>query len=258
MWIHKEERKMSRRMFLGVAGAATGVAIADRIAADVRMVTIPTLVHLMKHESTPRFAADNARVDAVSPLVPTLFKAEGANADGRSVNAVWGVARLSFALVESNETHLYTDDDIHARDNIVPGNCDPREEELVRFRALQQKFGRADFRGLQVFVWCNLTVGNGCGVSGVSDEKIAPFGPYGHTRPGAVFVDTFGLLGPGARPALLMAHEIGHFLGLQHPDKHEHVDFDSGRLMHPRFPGPKLLIPDEVQLARAEAERLMS
>jgi hypothetical protein len=239
-------------MFLGVAGAASGVAIADRIAADVRMVTIPTLVHLMKHESTPRFAADNARVDAVSPLVPTLFKAEG-------VNAVWGVAlaRLSFALVESNETHLYTDDDIHARDNIVPGHCDPLEEELVRFRALQQKFGRANFRGLQVFVWCNLTVGNGCGVSGVSDEKIAPFGRYGHTRPGAVFVDTFGLLGSGARPALLMAHEIGHFLGLKHPDPREHVDFDSGRLMHPRFPGPKLLIP-EVQLARAEAERLMS
>lgn len=244
----KKAERMSRRQFLGIAGAATGVAMSDRSEATVPTGPIPIFVHLMKNRA-PRFESENTAVANVLPVLQTLFEA-GNNGNTKTVNAVWKVAELKFAIQDNDEV-FYTDDDIHDRDNIVPGRCDPREEDLVLFRTLQQKFGRAGFRGLQIYVWSNIAAGVGCGVS---NRPMPGFGPYGRTRPGAIFVDSVGLLDPSGRPAVLLAHEIGHFLGVQHPNPP--VDFASGRLMHPRFPGPKLM-DDEIELAKDAAQRLM-
>ena len=160
MPIAKATRRMTRRVFLGLAGVVSGVVIADRIQAQVvRVVTIPIHVHLMKSKES-RFDDDNAKVDRAFIVLQTLFTADGAGTDGKSVGAVWKGAGVAFSL-ESHDTRLYTGDDIRARDNIVPGSCDPQEEDLVLFRALQQKFGLSTFRGLQVYMWANILAGAG-------------------------------------------------------------------------------------------------
>src|ERR1700682_4863838 len=129
MMTEKRAGRMSRRKFLGIVGAATGVAMSDRIEATAQTGPIPVLVHLMKN-SAPRFDGENTAVANVLPLLETLFAPAGANGNTETVNVVWKVAQLKFAL-QGNDTLFYTDDDIHDRDNIVPGHCDPREEDLV-------------------------------------------------------------------------------------------------------------------------------
>lgn len=55
--------------------------------------------------------------------------------------------------------------------------------------------------------------------------------------------------------ARTLAHELGHVLGLKHPDKATQTE--TGLLMGGRKPGYRLL-PAEVQAARAEAARLIA
>lgn len=221
--------------------------------AESGRVTIPTLVHLMVNED-PRFNDNNSQVLEVADLLPGLLAGEGSPLYQKSVNFIWKVADVAFSLA-GHDTCPYTAKDIHAEDNEVPGECHPAEQDPALFRALQRKFGHAGFRGLQVYVWWNLQAGGGCGLA---NRRPAPHGRLGgESSPGAVFLEAIALVGELAdRPnELLMAHEIGHFLGLLHPDPP--VDSASKRLMHPGFPGP-ILTQGEVHDAKTEAQRLMA
>ena len=206
-------------------------------------LTIPTIVHLMMVDD-PRFSEENGKVKETEELLPKLLAP--ADHEG-SVNAIWNVAGLQFTRnrVESVQYTLQdiglTERDVRKEGLEIPGTCDPtRERDRQIFRAIQQKFGTKTFLGLQVFIWPLIDVGGGCAMSD-------PGGTVG-----AVWLEAPSLRDPtGFR---LMAHEIGHFLTLQHIDSPPH---GPKLLMSRDFRGT-LLTPDEITQAMAHAHAVMN
>jgi len=209
--------------------------------------TIPSLIYLMLHKES-EFRAHNQLVGRAGAFLSRLLAGERDHLYSESVNTIWRAAGIEFSLA-GRDVRYYSSEDVRSRHNILPGDCRPTKARLAPFRALQEKFGRQDFYGLHTFIWWNLEAGGGCGLS----TRYGTSG--GVSQPGAIFLEAVALVGRLADrpPHLLVAHEIGHFLGLPHPD--ESVGSDSKRLMHPSYPGP-VLTRGEIARAGAEAHRL--
>jgi hypothetical protein len=211
------------------------------------VLALPTIVHLMVVDltvvDTPKLRKNNKKVQDIEGELPGLL----ASAEHpKSANAIWKPAGLRFDL-DRTRTVQYKPQDIgltlqELEDEglEIQGECNPDSQHDQRvFRTIQEKFGTAGFRGLQVFVWAKIDAGGGCAMS-------HPAGIVG-----AVWLEAHSLADPtGFR---LMAHEIGHFLTLRH------VEPAPGpkRLMTKNFLGTHLTA-DELAQAKAQALAVMS
>jgi hypothetical protein len=204
---------------------------------------ISTIVHLMVVEGSA-FQEDNRRVQKVEAVLPRLL---GSPDRANSVNGVWKAAGIRFELDRTRAVQ-YTPQDLGLTVQELQAHgpqiaaCNPDSEHDQRvFRAIQDKFGLADFRGLQVFVWAKVRVGGGCSMS-------RPDGILG-----AVWLESISILQESDQidphAFRLTAHEIGHFLTLRHPPEDD--------------PGPERLMTstslatnltgDEIERAREQA-----
>lgn len=209
----------------------------------VNVPPIPTIAHLMVAKDTP-FPKHNEEVRKSEEFLPGLLSLAD---DERSANVIWKPAGLQFKLNDTNIVEYQlreiglTPQDVKESVNEVHGVCDPdNQHDQHVFRAIQEKFGKRGFHGLQVFMWARIAVGGGCAMS-------KPEGTIG-----SVWLEAQSV--SGSTGFRLMAHEIGHFLTLRHV-----VDPppDSKRLMTPDFRGPLLTEP-EIAQAKQQARVVMN
>jgi hypothetical protein len=170
------------------------------------LITLPVVVHYMK-STDPRHAPVNdlQRVFSESVLVG-LFESKTANRV--TVNAIWRPAKIRLAL------HRAEQRDYNPADFEIPSSD---KEEIPSpmagqfggrlFNRVNGAFNAPDVPGLDLYLWMDIKAGlAGYGASHrQSDHRI-----------GAAWVDKGCLSTLGRRCAVLVAHEIGHFLGLCH------------------------------------------
>jgi hypothetical protein len=111
------------------------------------------------------------------------------------------------------------------------------------------------FKGVEIYVWAKLAG------SDLTGGHAAPHDGL----PGGVWLEALSV-NCNEDPALLVAHEIGHFLGLKHPCRRSAVndgcqpeevcDPQDRRLMHPAFRGPNLTEEDIEQANNAVTKLL--
>jgi hypothetical protein len=209
------------------------------------VLTIPTIVHLMLADDTP-FPKHNEEVRKTEEVFPQLLSSAD---DEKSVNAIWNPAALQFKLdrMETVRYHL-RDFGLTAQQVIEEGeeimiacSAPPTEAEQRVFRALQDRFGRRGFRGLQVFVLARVLTTGGDNIGGCAMSQ--PAGTIG-----SAWLDQVAVTDPaGFR---ILAHEIGHFLTLPHVESPK-------RLMLASVGGMDL-IPDEIAKAKTHAHTVMN
>jgi len=210
------------------------------------VITIPTLVHLMK-VGDPGFDQENHEVAQSEARLSTLFAGPASPHFDQSANFIWRKARVQFALEDTEVGHYrlsdlgLTERDIRKFGDQVPGQCNPHDErDRELFRMVQRKFGNKKFPGLQVFVWARIGKGAGCAMS-----------DPGENVDGAVWLEAFTLDTEEARERLT-AHEIGHFFGLQHVPEGERPK----RLMAPNWEG-SALTEHEIDKVHARARSVL-
>jgi hypothetical protein len=210
------------------------------------VITIPTLVHLMK-VGDPGFDQENHEVAQSKARLSTLFAGPASPHFDQSANFIWRKARVQFALEGTEVGHYRLSDlglnerDIRKFGDQVPGRCKPHDEkDRELFRTVQRKFGNKEFSGLQVFVWARIRIGAGCTMS-----------DPGENVDGAVWLEAFSLDTEEARERLT-AHEIGHFFGLKHAPEGERPK----RLMAQNWEG-SALTQHEIDKAHALARSVM-
>lgn len=214
---------------------------------DTISLRIPTIAHLMV-VNDPRFEEDNTEVRKAGVRLQRLLAGPASPDYEGSANFLWRVAQLEFVL-ENVDTKQYdlrdvglTERDIAREGHEIPCGCDHRSPRDRNFVAdIQRRFGKIGFRGLQVYVWWNLAAGGGFALSEIGDGL------------GAIWLEALTLRERGGGPQRLVAHELGHFLTLQHPAPPLE---NSRRLMTPEYEGPELT-PAEIARAAAHARRVM-
>jgi hypothetical protein len=213
----------------------------------IGVLTLPTIAHLMVVDDH-RFVEDNTEVTKAGERLRRLLARPASPDFQESANFIWAAALLEFALeiVDTKQYRLQdvglTERDIAREGHEIPCGCDHRNPRDRNFFAdIQRRFGKAGFRGLQIYVWWNLQAGGGFALSEVGRES------------GAVWLEALTLRERGRGPQRLVAHELGHFLTLQHPAPPLE---NSRRLMTPEYEGPELT-PEEITRAAAHARRVM-
>jgi hypothetical protein len=190
---------------------------------------VPVIVHYMivvssrpdGSEPSER-RADNQRVRRFGKRIQKHFRPPTGSASPTrwNVNDVWLPAGIQFHLVHT-ETCKYLVEEVGAIPVPIPALTD-----MGLFLRLNGEFNAGDFRGVDVYVWPSFTDQGGFG-----SPRVSKTGPV-ESRAGGVWTKA-GLFedeGPYRQPrtlsptdpglpfdsVLLIAHELGHFLSLEH------------------------------------------
>lgn len=171
-------------------------------------ITVPVIVHFMK-TTDARFSSHNDLETVFKPTVITkLFKSTGTRAT--TVNAFWSQANIRLALHRVEECDydpMVYEQAAPVRDEVPSPMAGAFGEEL--FNKVNAAFNFRDVRGLDLYVWMDIM--GGLAGYGASHRQSSP------PRVGAVWIDKGCRTSLGAtRCTRLLAHEIGHFLGLCH------------------------------------------
>ena len=171
-------------------------------------IAVPVIVHFMK-TTDARFSSHNNLETVFKPTVITkLLKSTGTRAT--TVNAFWRQANIRLALHRVEECDydpLVYEGAAPAQDAVPSPMAGAFGEAL--FNKVNGAFNFRDVRGLDLYIWMDIM--GGLAGYGASHRSSGP------QRVGAVWVDTGCRTGLGAtRCTRLLAHEIGHFLGLCH------------------------------------------
>lgn len=171
-------------------------------------ITVPVSVHFMK-TTDRRFAGQNDLPQVFGPsVIAGLFAPAGSSPTG--VNAIWLQANLQLTLHRVEECDydpITFEGEAPRRDQIPSPMAGIFGEQL--FTKINSAFNLPGARSLDLYLWMDIK--GGLTGYGASHRASGP------ERVGAVWVDRSCVtsLGP-ARCTRLVAHEIGHFLGLCH------------------------------------------
>ena len=166
---------------------------------------------------------------------------------GGKVTTIWEKHQIHLRLLRI-ETCTYLSDDLRLdgrpRDSMfTPESQVPWAHQL--FRGINRLFTVSEPNVIHVLLWWSIQEDD---VEQVTVRGYARSAAHGGP---AVWADAYGCeileTLPNDRCALLLAHEIGHTLGLQHVD-------DALNLMHPEYSGA-CLAREQAERARREATR---
>jgi hypothetical protein len=170
-------------------------------------LVLPVAVHRMKSRLA-QFVS-NKPEDNVGPEgLRELFNVRGQD---RSVNRIWAPAGIVFVLyrVEDCEYSLVdfaadqaeADRASRATEEVMPS---PVDDCQARFRWINGAYNSSVVRGVDVYVWWKLDRSSGYGAPHLQAQMASGLG--------AVWIDGCA----GVPCGHLLAHELGHFLGLCH------------------------------------------
>ena len=170
------------------------------------LVTLPVVVHFMK-STDPRHAPANDLQHVFSEnVLAGLFDSKTATAV--TVNAIWRRAKIRLVLHRAEECDYKPAEfeiDDGAKEEVpspMAGQFGPRV-----FNRINTTFNAPDVPAVDLYLWMDIRAGlAGYGASHRRDPL----------RVGAVWVDKGCVATLGRRCPVLVAHEIGHFLGLCH------------------------------------------
>jgi len=171
-------------------------------------IAVPVIVHFMK-TTDPRHAANNdLQTIFTRSVVLGLFAPSGA--PQQTVNVVWRRANIRLALHRAEECDydpLAFEIDAPDREEVPSPMAGAFGADL--FNKINSAFNFGAVRGLDLYLWMDIK--GGLVGYGASHRQTSP------RRVGAVWIDKGCWTSLGdSRCAFLVAHEIGHFLGLCH------------------------------------------
>jgi hypothetical protein len=171
-------------------------------------ITMPVIVHFMK-TTDPRHADRNDLRTTFTDVVITRLFAPGGPATG-TVNGVWQGANIRLVLHRVEECDydpVAFDIEAPDREEISSPMAGAFGEQL--FSRINAAFNFTVVRGLDMYLWMDIR--GGLVGYGASHRSTSP------PRIGAIWIDKGCLTSLDAvRCTRLVAHEIGHFLGLCH------------------------------------------
>jgi hypothetical protein len=170
-------------------------------------ITLPVIVHYMKSTERRHLEANDLERKFSERVLAGLF--DSSDPGRTTVNAIWRKAKIRLVPYAA-EVCDYTPADFDL-------DRDPKEEipspmagdfgERV-FNHITRTFNSRDVAGVDLYLWMDIRAGLvGYGAS---------HRPSGPRRVGAVWIDKGCVTSVGKRCPVLVAHEIGHFLGLCH------------------------------------------
>lgn len=165
---------------------------------QLKSVSLPVVVHYMRTGS-----GRDAEGQFTPQMLVELFGASG------TVNAIWRQASVRLYL------HGFERCDIRFEDFGLEENANAEvdsparsAEGKERFRRINQRYNTPGFRGVDLYVWPGITSEGGYGDRWLDAKE--------RLRAGAAWIDTDCVDNNPRDCDLLLAHEIGHFLGLCH------------------------------------------
>ena len=161
-------------------------------------VSLPIVVHYMKTVGSSNDVTTRLRPE----MLVEYLEESGA------VNTIWRQAGVRLYL-QRFETCSFTFSDFGLAENTNDevDSPDRSQEGKQRFRKINEAYNATDLRALDLYVWWGINQNGGYG------DRWLDSGPL---RAGAAWIDTDCLDNRHVNCDFLLAHEIGHFLGLCH------------------------------------------
>lgn len=237
--------------------------VTDEFPLSTSPDTIPVMVTYMTNSRRTR--------DDVEPTLPKDRLVNGFAREGE-FNSIWGPKGIELALV-GFRTCSYTLGPTFDPDPKYPRATVPKPDasldtvflKLLRdhnTRTVKDGSGTVPFRGLDLYLWWDIADYPGYAVRpryGRDDEAPGSDNEPVGGRPGAVWMDK-ECVGSYDSCAALLAHEVGHFLGLCHCCHKETENPQCINGLRPGYcPGLGVSAPRRVSCATsAMGKRLMS
>jgi hypothetical protein len=182
----------------GFTTPATPPAPPERPGPGLTPVSLPVVVHYMRITGSGNEVETRFRPE-------TLIELFG---ESGTINAIWRQAGVRLYLHRFERCAFRFAD--FGLDENANGEIDSparSAEGKERFRRINERFNAPDVRGVDLYVWSGINQNSGYGDRWLDTGKL---------RAGAAWVDTDCLEDRHVACDLLLAHEIGHFLGLCH------------------------------------------